>query len=98
MVISNHSKEKSNCANLCHKRRSITLVKSINLHICFGRQPNFKAINFTTEPNFNNISPSIQREEEQAPINHGLSLSRMVKCLMNSFRKILTYEEETKEE
>lgn len=102
MVNSKHSKEKPNCGDIDHERRSTKVVKCKKLYITYGHQPNFKAINFTTRPKFNNIGPSTAKSllskekrnklphviafKNQHFISHGLSLSRMVKCLMNSFR------------
>ncbi|BAU02723.1 hypothetical protein VIGAN_11229100 [Vigna angularis var. angularis] len=99
MTNGSHSKQNANSTGFSHRRKSITIVLAVNLSIALSYQSSFNAINFTSRTNFNSINPSttnrllIRRKRDKIPsaivfkclhlINHGLSPSRMNKCLMN---------------
>lgn len=70
-----HDKEKSDNSHFGHQRKSINVVKSIDMSIFFSHNSIFKVINFTIrsklngKPN-NSLWSSSQKEEELTLMSH----------------------------
>ena len=102
MTHDSHSKKQADKSDFGYRRKSITIIKTIYLCLAFSYQASLKLINLTIGPNFNSTDPSTthsclaKRKGKWFPstiilksldfINHGLSPSRMIKCLMDSRR------------
>ncbi|BAT78005.1 hypothetical protein VIGAN_02062800, partial [Vigna angularis var. angularis] len=96
-----HCKEQSNGSHLCHGRKGITIIKTINLSVPFCNQSSFESINVTIRTDFNCIYPSTTNslfawgKWHKLPsmtvvkslhfFNHCLSPSRMIKCFFHTF-------------